>query len=560
MRIILIAVALATVGTLPAACAPQTWPDRWVFVTRNLTRDSHVEDIRQIAKTAAEHGLNAMLLSGGLDGLGRWDQARLQRLEQVKSICRDAGIEIIPLGFSVGYGGSVLGHDRNLAAGLSVTNALFEVRGNQAHLVPDPAVSIPNGNFEAFEGDRFTGMGLQERPGEVSFVDHTVTHGGDSAIRFESFGGNGHGHARAMFNVRLRPHAHYRYSLWVKTDDLQPASAFRLQVYTTQRAMTSLSPSTAPSQDWTQVAFTFNSGDNSELKLYAGLWGGHSGKFWLDDMQIEEVGLRGVLRRPGTPVTVTGEDGKTTYVEGRDYAPIADPRLGDFRGNHEDPPIEVLPQGRIRDGDRLRVSFYHAGVLGSGQVSVCMSEPAIYDYWREQVRLLHENLAPQKYFLSMDEIRAGGSCAACKARNMTMAQILGDCITRQCEIIREVNPQATIYIWSDMLDPNHNAHGDYYLVEGDFTGSWNYIPKDLVIACWYHAKRVESLKFFSDLGYPTLAGAYYDGDDLDNPRDWLQELSKTPGARGIMYTTWRSKYALLGAFGDLVSNAAGQAP
>ena len=183
-----------------------------------------------------------------------------------------------------------------------------------------------------------------------------------------------------------------------------------------------------------------------------------------------------------------------------------------------------------------------------------MSEPELYDYWRESVRSIHERLGSQKYFLSMDEIRAGGSCAACQARNMTMGEILGDCITKQCQIIREINSKATIYLWSDMLDPNHNAHGDYYLVEGDFTGSWEHIPKDVVIVCWYHKQREPSLKFFSDLGFETLAGAYYDGDTLDNPRDWLDALATTPRARGIMYTTWRNKYDLLAGFGDLVSD------
>jgi hypothetical protein len=182
-----------------------------------------------------------------------------------------------------------------------------------------------------------------------------------------------------------------------------------------------------------------------------------------------------------------------------------------------------------------------------------MSEPEVYEIWRKGARLIHDRLQPKKYLLSMDEIRAGGSCAACKARGMTMGQILGDCITKQVAILREVNPKAEILIWSDMLDPNHNAHGDYYLVEGDFAGSWKHVPKDLVIVCWYYQKRDLSLKFFSDLGFRTLAGAYYDGDTLENPRGWLESLDKTPNALGIMYTTWENKYDLLAPFGDLVS-------
>jgi hypothetical protein len=166
---------------------------------------------------------------------------------------------------------------------------------------------------------------------------------------------------------------------------------------------------------------------------------------------------------------------------------------------------------------------------------------------------MHEHLGPAKYLLSMDEIRAGGSCRACKQRGLSMARILGDCITRQVEIIRAVNPKAEVLIWSDMLDPNHNAHDDYYLVEGDYTGSWRHVPKDLVIVCWYYAKRRESLGFFSSHGFKTLAGAYYDGDTLENPRGWLEVLDRTPRAVGIMYTTWQSKYDLLGPFGDLVA-------
>jgi hypothetical protein len=182
-----------------------------------------------------------------------------------------------------------------------------------------------------------------------------------------------------------------------------------------------------------------------------------------------------------------------------------------------------------------------------------MSEPKLYEIWREQARLVQKHLAPKKWFLSMDEIRAGGSCRACKERGLTMGQILGDCITRQVRIIREVNPNAEVYIWSDMLDPGHNAHGNYYLVDGDYAGSWEHVPKDLVIACWWHEKRESSLRFFSERGFRTLGAAYYDGDDLEDCRNWLETLQRTPNARGIMYTSWQNKYTLLGPFGDLVS-------
>jgi len=182
-----------------------------------------------------------------------------------------------------------------------------------------------------------------------------------------------------------------------------------------------------------------------------------------------------------------------------------------------------------------------------------MSEPAVYEIWQRQIPLIERYIAPKRYFLSMDEVRIGGFCEACKRRHLSMAQILGDSVTRQHDMIRAVNPQAQVYVWSDMFDPNHNAVAKYYLIDGSFEGSWNYIPKDLSIACWYFEKRDQSLEFFSKRGHHTLGAAYYDADDLQNPKDWLGSLDRTPGATGIMYTTWENKYELLGAFGDLVS-------
>lgn len=251
-------------------------------------------------------------------------------------------------------------------------------------------------------------------------------------------------------------------------------------------------------------------------------------------------------------MTVQDEQTGLVYKENKDYAAIADPQLS-FRFDHEPVAIEIPPGSKIRNGQRLKVSYYHGMAINRGQVTVCMSEPKVYEIWDKQIRLLHEILAPSRYLLSMDEIRAGGACQACKKRNMTMAQILGDCITEQVRIVRNVNPEAEVLVWSDMLDPSHNAHADYYLVDGDFTGSWNYAPEDLVIVCWYYEKRAESLAFFSSLGFRTMAGAYYDGDTLDNPSGWLDVLEATPGASGIMYTTWRNKYDLLAPFGNLVT-------
>jgi len=131
--------------------------------------------------------------------------------------------------------------------------------------------------------------------------------------------------------------------------------------------------------------------------------------------------------------------------------------------------------------------------------------------------------------------------------------LLGESITRQAEILRRHNPGARLAIWSDMLDPHHNARDDYYLVEGAFTGSWDHVPEDLLIAVWGGGPREDSMRFFSERGSPTLVACYYDADDLSDVRRWMDVAAKTPHVSGFMYTTWERNYDLLEGFGALVA-------
>lgn len=549
-------IIIAAVIALCSPCWGKEYPNRWVYVSRWLYEDSDVEDIRRIAETASAHGLNGMVLSGALDRLDLHPPEYFRRLEQVKAICKAKNIEIIPSVFSIGYGWSFLKQDRNLAAGIPVVDAPFIVRNGMAGLSPEQPVRIINGGFETVRGLSFTGYRFHDKPGAVSFMDRRIVHNGRASIRFENFEKYPHGHARVMQEVEVRPNRCYRLSCRVRTDGLEPAGCLKMMVMGPDgRNLAPWDPKVPSRSDWRKIVMGFNSLSYDKVRVYVGVWGGKSGRFWVDDLEIEEVGLLNVLRRPGTPVVVRNAETGRAYEEGRDYAPIDDPRI-DFKFEHNPRLIRVLQSGRIKEGQRLKVSYYHGMALNSGQVTACMSEPKIYEIIAKQTQLIDKYLAPSKYLLSMDEIRAGGACKACKNRGKTMGEILGYCVTKQAEIIRSVNPKAEVLMWADMLDPNHNARGDYWLVDGDFTGSWKHIPKDIIIVCWYYKKRAESLKFFSSEGFRTLAGAYYDGDTLENPRGWLGELDKTPGATGIMYTTWRNKYSLLGPFGDLVGGKA----
>ena len=89
-------------------------------------------------------------------------------------------------------------------------------------------------------------------------------------------------------------------------------------------------------------------------------------------------------------------------------------------------------------------------------------------------------------------------------------------------------------------------------VKGDIAGSWNLVPKDILMVVWENGHGPIALKHFADNGFRTLAGAYYDHNDLENDRKWLKACNETPGCQGMMYTTWQRKYGLLEDFAEMV--------
>ena len=552
MKKLILLTCFASFAVQLAAAEP--YADRFVWVFGwGLGKDSDVAEITRLLQTAGQHGFNGAVISSGLDTLCKQSPDYFRRLNEVKQACETNRMELIPAIFSVGYGGGSLSHDRNLAEGMPVVDAPFLARAGEARFVAGTNVLMANGGFENFDGNKIKGFDFCDQPGEISFVDSEVKHGGKASLRLENFTANQHGHGRVMQTLKVQPQRCYRVTLWVKTAGLQPIGAFNLQALANDRSLAPRQFNLASTGDWRKLTMLVNSLNYDRIRLYAGMWGGKDGKLWLDDWTVEEVGPVNVLRRPGTPVTVRNADGSITYEEGRDYAPLHDPQFSPWRDDREALALKLLPYGRIREGDSLRVSWYHSMLIHDSQVTVCMGEPAVYDIFDHEIKLLAERLQPRRVFLNMDEVRMGGTCRACQTQNM--AELIGKCVTRQAQTIRKYLPQAQVYVWSDMFDPNHNAHGNYYLVDGDFTGSWKHLPKDLIIAVWGGEPREKSLSFFAKEGFSTLVACYYDADDLNDVNGWLQAARPLPSVRGFMYTPWQKKYSLLPAFGDLIKQS-----
>ncbi len=296
--------------------------DRFVWVFGwSLETNNDVEAISRVLATAGAHGLNGAVVAFGLDTACKKSQGFFDRLERVKQDCERNGLDLIPAIFSVGYGGGILDHDQNLAEGLPVTDAPFLVTAGSARLVSDQSSLLANGDFEDFNGNHFARFDLHDQPGEISFPDTQVHHGGKASIRLENFKANPHGHGRVMQQIRVQRERCYRVTLWVRTEGLQSPRSFQVMVRGKDRELAPRTFHIPPTSDWRQLVFLFNSMKEDHVSLHAGVWGAKSGRFWIDDWRVEEVGPLNVLHRPGTPVTVRDSRGTTTHVEGVDYAP-----------------------------------------------------------------------------------------------------------------------------------------------------------------------------------------------------------------------------------------------
>jgi hypothetical protein len=153
---------------------------------------------------------------------------------------------------------------------------------------------------------------------------------------------------------------------------------------------------------------------------------------------------------------------------------------------------------------------------------------------------------PEAFFMSHDELRVMNQCASCQAMHKTPGQLLAWNVTKAVQIIRDLRPEAGIWVWNDMFDPMHNAVDHYYAVNGSLKESWKGLSAGVGIVNWHGGLKGKNCRFFADLGCKQILSGYYDSDeDGSNIAEWLSNTKSVPGIVGAMYTTWEDKYGAM---------------
>lgn len=513
--------------------------ERWVYVSANFLLPSEVDRVEQLMKECRPLGYSHLLITDSkFCRLKEMDKRYFQNISRIAATAKQLDLKLVPAVFPVGYSNSLLSQDVNMAEGLPVRDALFEIHGKVANLVADPRVSLPS---------------MTDRK-QWNFVDKTLLEDGDFLRANEPQGDN----CRIMKSVKVSPFRHYHVSIRVRTENFKGQPEITVLAPGSGRRLTHTNLNASRTQDWTTHHITFNSLDNSTVNVYAGAWSANGGSLWLADPQMEECGLMNVLRREGTPLRVsTSESEPRGLIEGIDFETVRDDQLGTvpYSGEydiwHESPSIRM--KGDWPDGTQLRVSWYHPHIIYDGQVCGCVTEPAFVDLLKKQAEGVEQLFPLTDRMMSHDEWRLMGWDESFQKLGKTPGEVAAENVRLCSQHLREQHQDRRVFVWSDMFDPHHNAVDNYYLVNGDLTGSWEGLEKDVAIVNWNFGLRAESLKFFSDRGHQQILAGYYDAD-AEQIGKWLDTVKKhkTPGVIGVMYTTWKQDYSHLKEFKEVV--------
>jgi len=539
------------------------YPDyfaRWVFSGHNLLVNSQVLALEAIADTMSLYKLNGIQQNDFKYSILQlmWS-AYFINVDTLSLHLQKEYIELIPGVIGLGWSSGILYNDPNLAEGLPATSTYIMV-SDTGRLIPDPRVVLVNGGFENVGGNgQFTDWDFYDGPNVSIFQDKTVFHSGSASAKCTNFTqGNSSGNCRFSKLVNCDSNKYYSISAWIKTQDLQGGFVQMLALGgVSGQSLTFTQLAIDPTMDWTRVEVNFNTLGNTSVRLYIGVWGGQSGTIWFDDFAIKEAGLSSVLRRDGCPLSVVNKNSGKIYTEGVDYVKIIDSSVDAHKDSyfpsHTPPTFKRIISGSIANGDSITIHYYHpfASISdnnGNGSVMACVSEDTLWKILDDQVTRVNNLYHPAKFFMGHDEIRNMNHDKICIDRKKSPGDLLSDNMTKCHDLIRATSPNAEVLMWSDMVDSLHNAHNNYYLVNGDLTGDWNNIPKDITIVNWNGDNAKASLEFFNSHGFSQITSPYYDVGNTSTIRAWRIAQEGVPNIQGMMYTTWQGDYNFLRPF------------
>jgi hypothetical protein len=548
---------------------------RMVRLEGNLIVDS-VDGLLTKAKDAKAVGANTIVFSDTKINLWFDDNAKTiakawqPKMQELMQGFRSLGMKVILQTTPLGYCTPLLFSDPNLTTGYPIVSAPLVARNGA--LVPEQTATLLNGSFESAALNMPTNWGFQDLAGEHTFIDRSVRHEGSAAMRFE--GSNApNGQARIFTEAMVKPFHQYTLRFWIRTQNLTAgflgpivASLDDKVKLTSQHysfpdndSRAYVSAPNNLSKDWSEMSVSFNSLDQTKIRLGFGVWDSRKGTLWVDDVRLVDTPLLNVVRRKSLPTRLITSAGQQLR-ERSDYSSLVDPKLGQsgYTGNfdsyHEGPVITIPKGSSIKEGQRVTFEGYHALITMAGQVGCSWHEEQVFANMKKVHARAEKAFAADGYLIDFEEVRTGGWEPADRAFPSSGAAVSAHIQRAVRDAKRATNKP--IYVWSDMLEPTANAIQNFYQVRGTLDRSWEGLdPKQVIIVNWKDGNEADtakpSVQHFAKLGFQQVVAGFYDRNATTNYQVWKQATTGQPGIVGSMYTTWVNDYTQLSTFGKL---------
>ncbi|MBI2486486.1 MAG: carbohydrate binding domain-containing protein [Deltaproteobacteria bacterium] len=529
---------------------PKKFEKRYVFFRGNMSREADVNRLLSLMNRAAAVGYNGFVIGDRSYWMNMEKQPRsylIKNFALIRNKASELGLAIIPVVFDQK---GPTRKDRNLAEAFPVKGTKFVVKGTSAHVEAEPPVELQDPGFENYMGHQPYNWTV-DRPGKTTFIDTIEKHSGKASVKIKDpgVGDPQHGHARIRQEVSVAPFRAYELSVWIKTKNYNKPDEVRIYVsgernddklYSKVNYAREHIDST---QEWKKYTINFNSLNHKKITVWLGAWSKKGrGEVWFDDVTLEEIGLKKMVRRPSIPITVSSWDGKKTYSEGSDY------RVDEQK-------LIITRNSRISNGQALRVTWYQLADVVHNQPEASACYQKFFDINVDIAKRLNNFLSPSGFMMNYDEWRVANWDPECQ--KISAGEYVAQTISRSEKVLKSINPNYELYIWNDMVDPYHNAMSKYWMVKGSLVGSWNGLSPSTIIMNWGTRKDVKkSLKFFADQGHRQVIAGYY--ESVGNVKTWLDAIdqAEAEGVRGIigfMYTTWgNGKYNDLEEVANLI--------
>ena len=367
-------------------CAQTKQPVFWLYCPVNFQVDKDTDRLADLLTRANKAGYSAAVVTDYKFGkLDERPDRYYQNMERIRALAESLKLELIPCIMPVGYSGSILQNNPDLAEGLSVRKLRMRIHNGLA-TPSDSTNLVPGGKFESAGRHAPSGWDWSDGMGHSTGLDKNIKHGGVSSVRLHQFRHGEqaqHGNCRLVKNLKLKPHHQYEIKLWVRTENLTSPHQFHVKVLAGNRNLQQANLGVKITQEWTQHRLSFNSLKHAGAKLYIGIWGGTEGSIWIDDVELRLVAGINLLRREGCSVLVQRVDDSKTLQEGKDFQAWVSPQTGrvpwpgEFRSWHEPPPLRIASGSTLKEGDEFFLSYYHAQTVYDGQVCCCLSHPEL---------------------------------------------------------------------------------------------------------------------------------------------------------------------------------------